>query len=169
LSTPLTERFELLEALQQAGRDLSTATVLFHAAMAEQFGLNATDWKCAEILGRMGPLTAGELAELTGLTTGAITGVIDRLEQAGFARRERDPHDRRKVVVQRLPERDQEIKQRFEALLHGYTELLSTYSDQELAFILDYINRSRAVTQEATATLRAKAKSAGQSRQVAAP
>lgn len=165
LSSPLPQRTELLQALQQAGRELSTTTVLFHSAMAEQFGLNATDWKCAEVLTRTGPITAGELAELTGLTTGAITGVIDRLEQVGFARRERDSHDRRKVIVQPSLEREQEITQLFTSLLQGYAELLSAYSDQELAFILDYITRSSIVMQEATVKLRTGTKLAGHSTQ----
>lgn len=157
LSTPLATRTELLAALNQAGRELSTATVLFHSAIAEQFGLNATDWKCADIVARMGPLTAGQLAELTGLTTGAITGVIDRLEQAGFVRRVKDPHDRRKVIIQPIPEREQETYQRFNALLQGYVALLASYSDAELAFILDYVIRSTVVLQEATTKLRQEA------------
>jgi DNA-binding MarR family transcriptional regulator len=105
----------------------------------------------------MGPLTAGQLADLTSLTTGAITGVIDRLEQADFARRERDPHDRRKVIIQPNREREREILQRFGSLWQGYEELLSTYNDQELAFILDFMNRNVKVTQEATAKLRVEA------------
>ncbi len=64
------------------------------------FGLNATDWKCYELLTQAGSIPAGELAELSGLTTGAITGVVDRLEQADFAMRRRDPNDRRRVIIQ---------------------------------------------------------------------
>ncbi len=61
--------------------------------------MHLTDHKCAEILLRSGPLTAGDLAQRTGLTTGAITGVIDRLEKAGFVRRGKDPGDRRRVII----------------------------------------------------------------------
>ena len=86
MSSLFPPRAELIDTLSQAGRELSTVTILFHSALAEKFDLNATDWKCADILIRLGPLTAGQLSELTGLTTGAITGVIDRLEQRGFAR-----------------------------------------------------------------------------------
>jgi DNA-binding MarR family transcriptional regulator len=165
LSSPLTQRTELINALYQAGRELSTATVLFHSAVAEQVGLNATEWKCLDLLDRMGPLTAGELAEFTALTTGAITGVIDRLEQGGFARRERDPHDRRKVIVQSIQEHKHEIPhQIFASLRQRYAELFSSYNDQELAFILDYIIRSSAVMTEETAKLRQEAKLAGRSR-----
>src|SRR6516164_2366733 len=99
MSTKRPGRVELLASLNQAGRQLSTATIMFHQAIADRIGLHPTDLKCADILFVKGPLTAGELAELTGLTTGAITGVIDRLEGAGFARREEDRYDRRRVIV----------------------------------------------------------------------
>src|SRR4030095_3865035 len=77
----------------------STATVLFHAAIAEQLGLNATDHKAADLLMQRGPLSAGALAELAGVTTGSVTGMIDRLERAGWVRRTRDPADRRRIIV----------------------------------------------------------------------
>jgi DNA-binding MarR family transcriptional regulator len=158
LSSDLPKRSDLFDALNQAGRELSTATVLFHSALAERFGLNATDWKCGDLLMRMGPLTAGQLAELTSLTTGAITGVIDRLEKAGFARREKDPHDRRKVIIQPLYEEAERRTASFlDAYAHTWTELYSSYSDQDLALILDFITRSVKVTQEETFKLRKKA------------
>src|SRR2546427_828436 len=84
---PPTTRAELLAALNEAARRQSTATVLFHAAVAERLGLSATDHKYADLIARQGPMTAGELADRAGLTTGAITGVLDRLEQAGGRRR----------------------------------------------------------------------------------
>src|SRR3954470_6827245 len=84
----------------QEMREISTVTILFHQAIADRLGMNVTDHKCAGILARSGPITAGELARLTGLTTGAITGVVDRLEQAGFVRRARDSSDRRRVIIE---------------------------------------------------------------------
>src|SRR4051794_32053548 len=80
-------------------RVFANQTVLYTQAVADQLGLNLTDLSCTGILSAEGPITAGRLAELTGLTTGAITGVIDRLERAGYVRRESDPNDRRRVVV----------------------------------------------------------------------
>src|SRR5215813_7862986 len=94
------ERAEVLAALMTEFRQLSAATILFHQAVADRLGMNVTDHKCADILERHGPLTAGELAERTGLTTGAITGVIDRLEKTGFVRRAEDPGDRRRVIIE---------------------------------------------------------------------
>lgn len=92
---------EVLERFGQLGRELSTMTVLFHSRIAEQMGLSGTDHKCLELAMRAKePLTAGQIAQLSGLSTGAVTGVIDRLERRGFVRRVRDPHDRRKVLVE---------------------------------------------------------------------
>src|SRR5437763_15469371 len=102
-------RGELVEGLLRLGRQLSSATIMFHQAVADHFGLNPTDHKCMDLLFTKGPMTAGELADVTGLTTGAITGVIDRLEGDGFVRREDDPNDRRRVIVRVVPRRQQEV------------------------------------------------------------
>src|SRR5688572_17181329 len=86
----------------ELGRELSARTILFHQALADKLGLNLTDHRCLDLAQRansVAPLTAGQLAELTGLSTGAITGVLDRLEKAGFIRREKDPNDRRQLFV----------------------------------------------------------------------
>src|SRR2546428_6403111 len=100
---PPPTRAELLAAMNEAARRKTTATVLFHAAVAERLGLSATDHKYADLIARQGPMTAGELADRAGLTTGAITGVLDRLEQAGWGPRERDPHDRPPGIVHPVP------------------------------------------------------------------
>jgi DNA-binding MarR family transcriptional regulator len=96
-------RNELVAALNHAMRDASGQGVLYSQAVAERLGINSTDLECLDIIVMRGPVTAGELARATGLTTGAITGVIDRLDRAGFAKREHDAADRRKVLVRALP------------------------------------------------------------------
>src|SRR5215472_4529221 len=93
------ERRLLAMAFALAVRRTGTLMNLMGQAAAERVGINATDLNCLNILSFSGPLTAGELARATGLTTASITGVIDRLEAADFVRRERDPSDRRRVVV----------------------------------------------------------------------
>src|SRR6266480_4633598 len=94
---------DVLARFGQLGRELSTITVLFHSRVAEQMGLSGTDHKCLElVIQAREPLTAGRIAQLSGLSTGAVTGVIDRLEQRGFVRRVRDPHDRRDRKSTRL-------------------------------------------------------------------
>ena len=100
---------KLYDALQDASRGLSPRTVFFHQAVAKYLGLNITDHKCLDIVLGQGRATAGQLAELTGLTTGAITNVINRLEKAGFVRRAKDPNDRRIVYVEPVPERLQPL------------------------------------------------------------
>src|SRR5690349_3034857 len=97
------KRSELLAGLGHEFRQLATATVLFHQAIADRLGMHVTDHRCLDILLRSGSITAGELAQRTGLTTGAITGVIDRLEKAGFVQRAKDPADRRRVVIEPFP------------------------------------------------------------------
>ncbi|MFO0661835.1 MAG: MarR family transcriptional regulator [Polyangiaceae bacterium] len=107
---------EIIRELGDLGRELSTRTILFHQSVAENLGLNVTDHKCLDFVLRAGEeeITAGRLSELTGLTTGAVTGVLDRLERAGFIQREKDPRDRRQIVIRALPERLPELEAIFE-------------------------------------------------------
>src|SRR5262252_9793781 len=93
------ERAELAAAFGAAIRRTGALMQLMGQAAADRIGINATDLNCLNILSFSGQMTAGELARATGLTTASITGVIDRLEDAGFVSRERDPRDRRRVVV----------------------------------------------------------------------
>lgn len=153
------EHEELLAALVQAGRHYSAASVLFHQAIADRLGLNVTDLQCLDFVSEAGEITPGKLAELSGLTTGAITGVIDRLEKAGYVRRERDSHDRRKVIIQPIAERIlPKLTPIFMSLQQAMgIEFGSSYTDHDLTIILDFIDRSMQVLQSETAKLRAKA------------
>jgi DNA-binding MarR family transcriptional regulator len=149
-------RSQLLQALSEEARQFSTTTVLLHAAIAERLGLNITDHKAADLLIRRGPMTAGELADLTGLTTGAVTGIIDRLEKAGFARRENDPNDRRRVIVRiaMKPEVERRVGRLFGPLAETTAELAESYSDKELRLILGFMQRARERSAEYAAKLR---------------
>jgi len=148
-------RAELIAAVVDGGRRLSTATLLFHETVAERLGLHTTDHKCLGIAQEAGAITAGELATRTGLTTGAITGVIDRLEKRGFVRREADPVDRRKVVVRVIAERVQrEIMPLFESLAASVTALAKTYDESQLKIVTDYMDAARTVLEAETARLR---------------
>jgi len=93
------ERARLATEFGAALRMTGSLMQLVGQAAADRIGINATDLNCLNILSFSGSLTAGGLARATGLTTASITGVIDRLEQAGYVRRERDAKDRRRVVV----------------------------------------------------------------------
>jgi DNA-binding MarR family transcriptional regulator len=127
---------------------------MFHQAVADRLGLNPTDHKCLDLVHRAGGATAGDLAEWTGLTTGAITGLIDRLERAGFVRREDHPGDRRKVVVRVVPERLADVARLFRSLSEGMTELCGRYSEAELRVIADYMSRSADLFRQETRRLR---------------
>src|SRR5437867_4181399 len=102
MSSPRRSRTALLAALETHLRTASAQGVLFSQAVAGEMGITSTELECLDIIGLKGPLAAGQFAAATGLTTGAITGIIDRLEKAGFARRRHDPVDRRKVIIEPL-------------------------------------------------------------------
>ena len=136
-------RRQLLQELNRTlGRELSARTIMFHQAIAERLGLNATDHKCLDFARRAEAMTAGELAELTGLTTGAITGVIDRLERAGFVSRVRDANDRRRVLIQPVAERARDVAPLFESLDTAWSAMCARYSDRELSLINAFMNDS---------------------------
>ena len=149
------KRSELLAALADEFRQLATATILFHQAIADRLGMHVTDHKCVDILLRTGAITAGDLAERTGLTTGAITGVIDRLEKAGFVRRAKDSSDRRRVIVEPLPKRiEGQIGPLFASIGRAMADLCAQYSTPELAAIRDFVARFNRVAYEETRKLR---------------
>jgi DNA-binding MarR family transcriptional regulator len=155
MSSTHLRREALIEALLEELRNTSATSVLFSQVVAEQVGLNPTALECLDILGRSGPITAGRLAELTGLTTGAITGVVDRLEASGYARRERDTRDRRRVIVRPLLEKaGHDLGPYFAPLLQATTDLCSQYSDEDLAVIYDFVTRANATVHEETMRLR---------------
>src|SRR5262245_49550630 len=155
MSRDLPKRAELLAALSREFRQLSAATIMFHQAVADRPGMNVTDHKVADILLRGGPLTAGELARRTALTTGAITGVVDRLEQAGFVRRAKDPGDRRRVIIQPVLKRiEREVAPLFDSIARATAELCAPYSTQELALLLDFTTRAGQMALEETTKLR---------------
>ena len=135
-----------VEAGNLLGRDFIAAVVVFHDLVGRCLGVSATDRKCLDLLTR-GPVTAGELARFTGLTTGAVTGIIDRLVRAGYAERISDPQDRRRVLVARKPNSrlDKILPAVFGPLGHDMTRMTSHYTQRELAVIADFLARTRKV------------------------
>src|ERR1700724_4256187 len=107
-------RAALMEELEHAVRRSSGLGVIFGQTVANRAGISASDLECLDFLNLEGRVTAGRLAEVAGLTTGAITGVIDRLEKAGLVRRERDSEDRRKVFIAIVPENVAKIGRLYE-------------------------------------------------------
>jgi DNA-binding MarR family transcriptional regulator len=133
------KREEKFLAITEKLKEMSTETILFHEAVADVLGLHITDHKCLDVVHRFGAMPAGRLAELTGLTTGAVTGIIDRLEKVGYARRTNDPNDRRRTIVEPIRNKklDRQIESIFMPLHQRIRMLLSSYSDHELSFLFD--------------------------------
>ena len=126
----------------EVGREIGARTILFHQAIANMVGVSITDMKCLDYVDRGGDVTAGDLSRLTGLTTGAITAAIDRLEKAGLARRERSETDRRKVFIRTAHSKAMErIVPIFEALSKETSTLAASYSTRELETIKDFCDR----------------------------
>ncbi|HEX4722909.1 MAG TPA: MarR family transcriptional regulator [Pseudonocardiaceae bacterium] len=135
-----------IERFAALGRELSQATVLFHAQVAEHVGLSATDHKCLDLAVQAErPLTAGQIAELSNLSTGAVTGVIDRLERAGFVRRVRDPHDRRKVLVEVSKGSLSRYGDVYEGLTAALDKTITDYTEDELKAIERFVTGMIAV------------------------
>jgi DNA-binding MarR family transcriptional regulator len=154
-STWTPERAELAKAFAAAIRQTGSLMVLMTQAAADRIGINATDFNCLNILSFSGKLTAGELARATGLTTASITGVVDRLEQAGFVRRERDAQDRRRVVIHLNAQRALgTIGPVFGPMLGAFQRLADQYTDDELQLIVEFYARLADVIRDHLTRLR---------------
>lgn len=129
--------------------------ILFHEAVAARLGLSAAEWRCLGLLDREGAATAGRLAELSGFTTGAITGIVDRLEKAGYVRREPNPRDRRSVIVRPLevPALREQVTPILESLGRTMAAVAGRYSARELAVIRDFLERNIQTLRDETAKL----------------
>lgn len=115
-----------------AMRRASAAGVLHGQAVARRAGLAPVDLECLDLIALGGPATAGQIGARTGLTSGAVTALIDRLERMGFVRRAPDPGDRRKVRVEVVPERVARLATLFEPLDRAMAALLA---EQDAAFL----------------------------------
>jgi DNA-binding MarR family transcriptional regulator len=151
------KREEIIQAIIEKRREMSTETIMFHQIVADVLGLHITDHKCLDLIRQYGAMPAGRIAELTGLTTGAVTGIIDRLEKAGYVRRANDPKDRRRTIVEPV-NRNKKWERKIEAIFIPFHErmhkLLSSYSDSELAFLLDVLTKTVELTREESKKLR---------------
>ena len=151
--TTKSNRNELLAEITRVGRENSDATVIYHSAVASKLGLHPTDYKMLSILDRLGPLSAGEVARLSGLATASVTNLIDRLEAKGFVQRIADPADRRRVLVRVIVDREDVAAAR--ASMQARLErLLKRYSNDELAVIVDFLGRNADRLRTATEQLR---------------
>jgi DNA-binding MarR family transcriptional regulator len=144
----------LLQELENAMRKASSQGAMFAKTVADRAGISSADMDCIDFVNLEGRMTAGKLAELTGLTTGAITGVVDRLEKAGFVRRERDESDRRKVFIVPVLEKMMQVGRPYELVQRAMAKQCAAYTDAELKFLIRYGTESYQSMLDATTKLR---------------
>ena len=130
---------ELIDEVRRS----QAATDRFDQAVADAVGLNRTDIRCVDVLDREGPLTAGRLAQAMGLTSGAVTTLVDRLERAGHARRVRDERDRRRVLVELTPEARGLAASFYAPHAEAAQQIYRRYTEDQIAMLLEFVRGSR--------------------------
>lgn len=149
------QRDQLIQQLNIQVRLVSANSVMFSQAIAEIVGIHPSDNECLDFLMMNGPATAGQLAQLTGLTTGAITAMLDRLEKAGFVKREQHPDDRRKVIV--VPNTEKimaEIMPYARPMATALEKTCTDFSSEELETVLKFIEKANILSTEVIANTR---------------
>ena len=150
-------RRDLLQAIDRESRRTGSTGSLHGRAIADRAGIHGTDFECLDVLDWAGPLTAGEIARQVGITSGAVTGVIDRLERLGFVRRTSDPTDRRRVIVE-LQVLDDDRRQQMEQLLTPLQQDMAAindrFDDDQLATVLEWLQAANDAVDRSTRRLR---------------
>ncbi len=149
-------REELFTSLGLEVRAQQNATELIDDAGCRLMGVNRTDGRCLDIIDQHGRITAGELAREAMLTTGAVTAVLDRLEVAGHVRRVRDDEDRRRIYVEVTPETLTRMHELYAPLAIGSRERMESYTNEQLAFLRDFVRMGKELTQEHAQRLQAR-------------
>jgi len=139
--------------IKEAMRDASLQLALLNHQVGARLKLRDVDFDCLNLVSQHGPLGPGALAKLAGLHPATMTGVLDRLEKAGWVARERDPDDRRAVLVRAAKERGREVLDLFDDMNGKMDEICTDYTADELALIAGFLRRTAAAGREATATL----------------
>jgi len=150
---------ELVELVGIEVRRMGAQSVMKSQAIAEQFGLHTTDLECLDLIYLHGRASAGELAQASGLTSGAVTALIDRLETAGYVVREGDPTDRRRRYVRIRSEAIKPIQAVYRPMQEEMFKLWSSYSARDLRVIADFLSRSTHLSVACVEGMRNKATS----------
>ena len=148
---------DLIGEVAREVRAFQTAVDAVDEAVAGRLGLNRTDLRCLDLLGQHGAMTAGELATASGLTTGAITRLLDRLEGAGYARRMRDTGDRRRVLVELTELANTRATELYGPIGEAGQTELERYTADQLTLLRDFLRRGRALYEERVGRIRAPA------------
>jgi DNA-binding MarR family transcriptional regulator len=149
------DRRRTVTAIKDALRELRNQLSLLNHQVSRRLELKDVDLDCLELVHKHGPLTPGELARLAGLHPATVTGILDRLQRAGWVTRERDPNaaDRRAVAVHALKDRNPELFGLYAGMNRSLDELFDGYSEAELALLADFLRRTTALGRTATADL----------------
>ena len=135
------DKRDLVMRVIHGAREYSIGTVLFHQAVGQLLGVNVTDMKCLDLIMLKGSASPSELAEYTGLSTGATTAMIDRLEKAKLVERHPHPKDRRGTTVVLSTEAMRRLPVLFESLANAMRDLVSGYSKRELEVLADFFSK----------------------------
>jgi len=142
---------ELAQQLRNEIMGYLGAASEFDEGLAKKLKLSRTDMRCLDLIGRLGPMTAGRLAEESGLTTGAVTFILDRLEEAGMVTRRRDTEDRRRVWVEIVPEAEQRLQRLQQPIAEEMRQLAQRFKADELAVVRDFMRQAKEVFQRQVA------------------
>jgi DNA-binding MarR family transcriptional regulator len=140
-------RTELAQQLRNEIMGYFGAASDFDERLAKKLKLSRTDVRCLDLIGRLGPMTAGRLAEESGLTTGAVTFILDRLEEGGMVTRRRDTEDRRRVWVEIVPEARQRLARMQQPIAEEMREVAQRFKTEELAVVRDFMRQAKEVFQ----------------------
>lgn len=140
-------RTELAQQLRNEIMGYFGAASDFDEQVAKKLKLSRTDMRCLDLIDRLGPISAGRLAEESGLTTGAVTFMLDRLEEAGMVVRRRDTKDRRRVWVQIVPEAQERLKDLHQPVAQAMREVAQRFKADELATVRDFMRQAKEVFQ----------------------
>jgi DNA-binding MarR family transcriptional regulator len=148
------DRMARIEEIERKIRAANAQRTLYGGVLASKLGMHQTDLECLFIITLGDDVTPGQLARETGLTSGAITGVVDRIERAGYIRRERDTKDRRRVFLVPVRRRIEEIRSINRRANSAWMEELAGYSEKDLDVLLDFAERNYQAALRATISLR---------------
>jgi DNA-binding MarR family transcriptional regulator len=154
-TTPRDSTAALFLAIREALASLTT----FNQSVGRPLGLNAVEFQCLDLVSRYEPITPGRLADLCGLRPATVTGVLDRLETDGWVQRERDAKDRRRVFVNTRRERAPELGHRLGGMRRALREISEGYTEEQLALILDFLDKAADAGKAQAAVLRSADKS----------
>jgi DNA-binding MarR family transcriptional regulator len=138
-------RAAAIDDLLRAGRETSRLSMVFRYAIADRLGLTVSDLECLDFLADVESATAGQVAERTNLTTGAVTSMLRRLQQAGYVTAERDPADRRRVIVTLRPERTAELERPYEQFAERAERLIEGYRVEDIRLLARHYDRMQAM------------------------